>query len=98
MNAAPPPSPGDVREFVLGRLESHLATRGIEPDGLPDDFDLLTEGVIDSFGIVELVMQLEKRYGFEIDFSELDADDLTRIGPLSRHVSHQGGFADVPQS
>jgi acyl carrier protein len=95
LSAAPPPSPGEVREFVLGRLESHLATRGFEAAAVPDDFDLLTEGVIDSFGIVELVMQLEQRYGFEIDFSALDADDLTRIGPLSRHVSQQGGFANV---
>jgi acyl carrier protein len=84
------PTADEVREFILARLESHLAARGLEPAELDDSFDLLIEGVIDSFGIVELVMQLEERFGFEVDFSGLDADDLTRIGPLSRHVEAQG--------
>jgi acyl carrier protein len=65
---------------------------------VPDSFDLLTEGVIDSFGIVELIMRLEERYGFEIDFSELDVDNLTRIGPVSRYVEDRGRVASAATS
>ena len=84
------PSAHTVREFILDRLADQLVVKGIEAIDLPDSFDLLIEGVIDSFGIVELVVQLEERFGYELDFTELDADDLTRIGPLSRYVEEQG--------
>jgi acyl carrier protein len=83
-------SAAEVRAYILASLATPLAAKGLDPHEVPDSFDLLIEGVIDSFGIVELVGQLEERFGFEIDFSDLDADDLTRIGPLSRYVEDQG--------
>jgi acyl carrier protein len=88
-----PPAAAEIREFVLAHLAPRLAAKGLEPAEVPDSYDLLIEGVIDSFGIVELIMQLEERFGFEIDFSEIEPDDLTRIGPLSRHVEEQGALA-----
>ena len=84
------PSSHNVREFILDQLADQLDVKGIEANDLPDSFDLLIEGVIDSFGIVELVVRLEERFGYELDFTDLDADDLTRIGPLSRYVEEQG--------
>ena len=56
------------------------------PVEVPEDFDLLTEGVIDSLGLVELIASLEERLGVEVDFAELDADDLTKVGPLAAYV------------
>jgi acyl carrier protein len=93
-----PPSAAEVRDFILGHVTAPLAAKGLEPAELPDSFDLLTEGVIDSFGIVELVMQLEGRFGFEIDFSDLEVDDLTRIGPISRYVEARGRLAGAASS
>ena len=88
-----PPSAAEVREFILAHLTTQLGAMGIEQSDVSDSFDLLIEGVIDSFGIIELVMLLEERFGFEIDFSDLDADDLTRVGPLSRYVEDRGKIA-----
>ena len=76
----------DVQQFILGRIDDPLRTTGLAPADVPASFDLLLEGVIDSFGIVELIGALEERYGLEIDFDELAPDDLTRIGPLSSYV------------
>lgn len=90
MSSRPTPSADQVRAFILARFTKELAAKGLAPEDLEDSFDLLIEGVIDSFGIVELVMRLEEKFGFELDFSDLDADDLTRIGPLSRYVEEQG--------
>ncbi len=78
---------------MLGQVLVALAAKGLEPSHVADSFDLLIEGVIDSFGIIELIVKLEARYGFEIDFTNLDPDDLTRIGPVSRLVEEQGRFA-----
>jgi len=81
-----PPTLDDVRSFILAGVAEGLAAKQLDPDALPDSFDLLVEGVIDSFGILELVVQIEDRFGAELDFAEIDPDELTRIGPLSRYV------------
>ena len=83
------PADADVRSFILEGVADGLAAKGLRGDEIPDSFDLLVEGVIDSFGILELLMQLEERFGTQLDFSDLDPDDLTRIGPLSRFVQER---------
>lgn len=78
-----------VHEAILERLDGQLAAKGLTPSDVPPSFDLLLEGVIDSFGVVEIIVLLEKRFGIEFDFDELPADDLTRIGPLSEYVERK---------
>jgi acyl carrier protein len=79
----------EVQQFILGRVDGPLQALGLAPAEVPGSFDLLLEGVIDSFGIVELIGALEERYDLEIDFDELPPDDLTRIGPLSSYVAQK---------
>ena len=77
----------EVQQFILGRIDDPLHAKGLAAPDVPGSFDLLLEGVIDSFGIVELIGALEEQYGVEFDFDELAPDDLTRIGPLSSYVA-----------
>jgi acyl carrier protein len=79
----------EVQQFILGRVDGPLQALDLAPAEVPGSFDLLLEGVIDSFGIVELIGALEERYGLEFDFDELAPDDLTRIGPLSSYVAQR---------
>jgi acyl carrier protein len=81
------PTADDVQQFILGRIDDPLQAKRLGAADVPGSFDLLLEGVIDSFGIVELIGALEERYGLEFDFDELAPDDLTRIGPLSSYVA-----------
>src|SRR2546430_1128043 len=80
-------TPAEVREFILERVRDPLRAKGLAPREVPGLFDLLLEGAIDSFGIVELIAALEQRFELEFDFDELAADDMTRIGPLSSYVA-----------
>ncbi len=82
-------SADDVRAVLLGELSEPLAAVGLDAGSVPDDFDLLVQGVIDSFGILELVSVLETRYTTTLDFSELPVSDLTVVGPLSEHIAAQ---------
>jgi acyl carrier protein len=82
-----------VRDVVLGHVDEQLAAKGLTPSDVSPSFDLLLEGVIDSFGIVELVLLLEQRFGFEFDFDELAADDMTRVGPLCDYVHSKASLA-----
>lgn len=78
-----------VRAYLLARYEASLIGNGVTGDSVGDDFDLLTEGVIDSFGILEMVSGMEEHFGIEIDYEAIDPQDLTVIGPLSRFVESQ---------
>lgn len=78
-----------VREEILERVVEQLAAKGLTPSDVPSSFDLLLEGVIDSFGVVELIMLLEQRFAVEFDFDELSADDLTKVGPLAEYVERK---------
>jgi acyl carrier protein len=79
----------DVQQFILRHIDDPLQAKRLAAEDVPSSFDLLLEGVIDSFGVVELISALEERYGFELDFDELAAEDLTRIGPLSSYVARK---------
>jgi acyl carrier protein len=87
----PPATADAVRDLILERVDEQLAARGLTPSDVPQDFDLLLEGLIDSFGVVEIIMMLEQRYAIEFDFDELSADDLTKIGPLASYVERKSG-------
>jgi acyl carrier protein len=80
------PSAEMVRALVLDELIEPLAALDLEPADVPDDFDLLHEGVIDSLGLLEMIAAVEERFGLEIDFEELSADELTIVGPFCRYV------------
>ena len=72
----------DVRAYVLETLNL--------PADTSEDFDLLTSGVIDSFGVIELIVDVNERFGLDIDFEELDPEGLTIVGPFSRYVAREG--------
>ena len=78
-----------VKSLILARLGPSLVEMGLAAAALTDDFDLLTSGVIDSLGIVELLAALEQQLGMVIDLSELDPENLTILGPLSRYIENQ---------
>ena len=79
----------EIRDFILTRLEKPLAALNLTPEMVPDDFDLFTEGIIDSFGLLELAAAVENELGLSVDFEELDTDSLTVIGPLSRYIEEK---------
>jgi acyl carrier protein len=76
-----------VRDAVVEILTEPLGDLGYTPGTVPDDLDLLTTGAIDSFGILELIIEVNERFGLDLEFEELDAEDLTIIGPFCRHVA-----------
>jgi acyl carrier protein len=86
MNAGKP-TPKDVREFILSLYREKFRSAGVTE--VPDDFDLVTRGIIDSMGVIELVTALEQEFGMELDLSGLDAEALAVVGPLARYVSAQ---------
>ncbi len=58
---------------------------------LRDDTSFLQEGIIDSTGILELIMFLEETYGIEIKDSEIVPDNMDSLQNLARFVQRKTG-------
>ena len=80
-------TPESVRQFLLVKYLERIQSLGLASEELPDDFDLLLNGVIDSFGILEMISTLEEEFHIELDLATLDAEEITIVGPLSRFVA-----------
>jgi acyl carrier protein len=81
-------SPDDVRRFLIDFIQKRLAAQGEDPlNDLSDDCDLLLSGIIDSLGLLELVTAVNQHYGREIDFEDLDPEQMTIVGPFCDFVA-----------
>ncbi len=77
----------DVRSFVLAELAPALEDAGLTEEGVADDLDLIEARIIDSLGMLEVIVAVEAHFGLDIDFEELDPELLSAIGPFSRFVA-----------
>jgi acyl carrier protein len=82
-------SVAEVRLVMLSCVRRSIAVLGISDDRVTDEFDLRSEGVVDSLGFLQLIAEMEQRLGCAIDFSEMDPDHLTLVGPLSAYIAQQ---------
>jgi len=76
-----------VRSYLLELVADPLATLGLTPAEVLDDFDLLATGMIDSLGLLDLITSVEERFDVVIDFEELPPEQLTVVGPFCRYVA-----------
>jgi acyl carrier protein len=80
----------DVQSFLKEYIAQKLREQGREtPPDLTDDCDLLLSGFVDSLGLLELMTALQDHFGQEIDFGDLDPEQMTIVGPLKTFVTGQ---------
>jgi acyl carrier protein len=83
-------TPDNVRVFVADFLNRKLKDRGQGPlSDLPDDYDVLLAGVLDSLAFVEMMVATGEHFAGEIDFESLDPEKMTIVGHLCVFVSEQ---------
>jgi acyl carrier protein len=74
---------------VRGDMHSYLADNFLymHPNvELKDDDDFLALGIIDSLGFVELVEEVQSRYGLTIDDVEITEENFGSINAIARFV------------
>lgn len=76
-----------IRDFLLKKYAGSIKALGLAPAAVSDDFDFLLTGVIDSFGILEMISSIEKEFKIQLDMETLDANEITILGPLSRYAA-----------
>jgi acyl carrier protein len=70
--------------------------RGIFTDVLSIDVpsethDLIESGLLDSLALVELIYELERRYGKAIDLESLDLNDWRTVGSIAAVIERLRG-------
>jgi acyl carrier protein len=80
----------DVRKEMRGYIEDNFLY--MHPDlDLSDDDLLLSLGVVDSFGFVELVEEIQGRYGITIQDVEITEENLGSIDAITAFVTRKQG-------
>jgi len=74
----------EIRSFVI---ETFLFGN---PERLTDTTPLLESHIVDSTGILEIVMFLEDRYGIRIEDNELTPDNLDSIERIASLLKKKG--------
>ena len=67
-----------IIEIFSERFETRLGS---------DQTDLLETGLVDSVRIVELVLEIEQRFGVNLPFEELEIDDFRTVLRLAERIS-----------
>jgi acyl carrier protein len=65
----------------------------LDPAEVPDNFDFLLSGVIDSFGILEMISSIEDEFHIQLDMAALDAEQITVLGSLCQYISENSKAA-----
>lgn len=81
-------TPADVAVEVRAFVEDNFLY--LHPDiKLGDEDDLLAAGVVDSLGFVELVEEVQSRYGVAVTDIEITEENFGSIAAIARFVEHK---------
>ena len=67
-----------IADIFAGRFDTKLES---------DDVDLLETGLVDSVKIVDLVLELEQRFGVSLPFEELEIEDFRTVLRLAERIA-----------
>jgi len=60
-----------------------------DPGSLADEASLLDQGVIDSTGVLEVILFIEETFGISVEDSEMLPDNLDSIERISNFVARK---------
>ena len=72
----------ELRQFVIDNFM-------YGKDGLSNDMSFLASGLIDSSGVLELIIHLEETYGLEIEDADLIPENLDSINRLVAFIGRK---------
>lgn len=59
---------------------------GVDIEDIDDETGLFSEGILDSFSIVDLVLYIETSGGIKINPTEVNLDNLDSVAKILRYV------------
>ncbi len=74
---------------IQAKLRDYIAQNLLFSDngyGYDDDDSFLEEGIVDSVGIMELVLFIEETYGLSVEDQDLTPDNFDSINKLAHYI------------
>lgn len=89
------------RNVILSQLRDYITENFLyaRPDfELSDDDALLGRGIVDSMGVMEVVVFLEEQYGLQVDDADITEENLGSMNAIASYVAARvGDSADERQ-
>jgi len=79
-----------IRQYVL---ENFLFTE--DKSALQNDASFLEEGIVDSTGVLELVMFVEETFGITVEDEEVLPENFDSVERLAGYIRRKGGEVPV---
>jgi acyl carrier protein len=76
----------EIRDYIL---KNYLFSN--DPSALADDVSLMQTGVIDSTGVLELIMFLQEKFAIEVADEEMIPDNLDSVKSIVAFVARKKG-------
>ena len=80
-----------VCERISGLIRQSL---GVEVGSF--DTDLIETGLIDSLGLISLLAEIEREFGFELPLDTLQVDDFRTVETAASYVEAAFAMGDTP--
>lgn len=68
-------------------MEGKIAPLGLTLEDINSSMSLTQSGVLDSFGFLEFISEIEDEFDVEFDFGELDPSEFTTIASLVDYIT-----------
>jgi acyl carrier protein len=79
-----------VCERISGLIRQSL---GVEVDSF--DTDLIETGLVDSLGLISLLAEIEREFGFELPLDTLEVDDFRTVESAAAYVESAFAAGDA---
>jgi acyl carrier protein len=77
-----------IRELIR-RFIAESLLYGSDASDLSDDASFLQEGIVDSTGVIELVLFVEETFGFEIEDDDIMPANFDSISSLATYIAQR---------
>jgi acyl carrier protein len=74
----------DIEQFIVSELAQGRGITALDPGD-----NLLTKGIVDSHGVMELVGFLEERYGISVDDADLTPENFENVTSIEAFVGRK---------
>lgn len=59
---------------------------GFEPEDITDGVNFFDEGILDSFGVIHLLVKIEEAFGKQINIAQVAREDIETLEKLQKMV------------
>jgi acyl carrier protein len=86
---------------IEARIRSYIAQNLLFSDNgfnYSDDDSFLQEGIVDSVGVLELVLFVEQTFGVDVNDQDITPDNFDSVSKLANYIRRQTAVLRIPSA